>query len=238
MSLPVSLLWINGSQRPSSTGRTYNVINGTSQAVVGHAACASSEDAVAAIEAADAAQPGWEALRATAKRDILLKAAELFRTPKYAERIMHAVPSETSAHGDFVGLEMMMIGGMFLEAAMWTMRVQGETMPSHCYDGATVLVERRAWGTVFAVSPSNSPLLLVSRAILIPIACGNTVVLKSSEYSPRCAGIVVEALHEVSHMLSLFACSEEQLSHRLVFRRVWSTCCMSPQRTRRRSSPR
>ncbi len=47
-----------------------------------------------------------------------------------------------------------------------------------------------------AISPWNSPLYLSLRAIVAPILCGNTVILKSSEYTPACQAIVAEAFHD------------------------------------------
>lgn len=47
-----------------------------------------------------------------------------------------------------------------------------------------------------SIAPWNAPVTLSLRAVLIPIICGNTVVLKSSEYSPRSQAVVVELLHE------------------------------------------
>ncbi|KAF8531223.1 Aldehyde/histidinol dehydrogenase [Gautieria morchelliformis] len=194
--MSLSLLWINGSPCPSSTGRTYDVRNSGSQAVVGRAACASSEDVLAAIEAADAAQPAWEALRPSVKRDILLKAAELIQKPEWVKRVLHAVQEETSSHMSFAGGEAMATVTQFRDAATNAMNLRGDTMPTNRLDGGTILVEKRPWGTVFAMAPSNSPVNLAARAIVIPLACGNTVVLKSSEFSPRCAEIIVEVLHE------------------------------------------
>jgi len=52
-------------------------------------------------------------------------------------------------------------------------------------------------GVVFAISPWNAPITLTLRAIATPLICGNTVVLKASEYSPLTQRTVVEALLEV-----------------------------------------
>ncbi|KAF8581816.1 aldehyde dehydrogenase [Ramaria rubella] len=196
MSLPTSLLWINGSQRASSTGQTYDVHNAASQVVVGHAAAASSQDAVEAILAADKVQPAWEAIPLRAKRDIFLKAAELIKSSKYAESIVESVQQETSALESWGHSEVVAAASVFLEAATTVTHLRGETQPSGRNPDGTVLIERRALGTVFAISPSNSPVNLAVRAVAVPLACGNAVILKSSEISPRCAGIVVEALHE------------------------------------------
>jgi delta 1-pyrroline-5-carboxylate dehydrogenase len=209
--MSLSLLWINGSPRPSSKGRTYDVRNSGSQAVVGRAACASSDDVLAAIDAADAAQPAWEALRPAAKRDIFLKAAEIIQKPKWVAQVMDAMQTETASHLTFAAGEAMATMTQFRDAATNAMNLRGDTMPTNRLDGGTILVEKRPWGTVFAMAPFNSPVNLAARAIAIPLACGNTVVLKSSEFSPRCAEIVVQVLNEVQVVHFVFALDLNEL---------------------------
>ena len=50
----------------------------------------------------------------------------------------------------------------------------------------------------FGIAPWNAPTGLAIRAIAIPLICGNTVVLKSSEECPRTHAIIVELFEEVS----------------------------------------
>ena len=49
----------------------------------------------------------------------------------------------------------------------------------------------------FAIAPWNAPLTLAMRAIGFPLMCGNAVVLKTSELSPRTQAIAIEAFAEV-----------------------------------------
>jgi benzaldehyde dehydrogenase (NAD) len=56
---------------------------------------------------------------------------------------------------------------------------------------------REPVGVVFAVSPWNAPVTLSLRAIATALICGNTVILKASEYSPLTQRTVVEAFMEV-----------------------------------------
>ena len=58
-----------------------------------------------------------------------------------------------------------------------------------------------SWSDRLAIAPWNSPILLTVRAILVPILCGNTVVLKCSEFSPRSQAIVAELFHEVTALI-------------------------------------
>lgn len=196
MALPIAQLWINGLSRSSSTNQLYDVINPGSQNVVGRAACASSADANDAILAAGVAQPAWEAVPARDKRALLLKAAALIQSPAYANRFVEAVQRETGALMEWAQAEVYHAASNFSDAACAAVEVVGQTMPS-ATTGGTVIVERRPMGVVFAISPFNSPVGLAARAVALPIACGNTVVLKSSEISPLCPTILVEALHEV-----------------------------------------
>jgi acyl-CoA reductase-like NAD-dependent aldehyde dehydrogenase len=86
---------------------------------------------------------------------------------------------------------------LLLDAAAMTTQLQGESTTSDLLPGATVLAEKRPFGTVLAMSAFNAPVGLAMRAIAIALACGNAVVLKSSEQAPRCAQVVVEIFYEV-----------------------------------------
>lgn len=49
---------------------------------------------------------------------------------------------------------------------------------------------------VLGIAPSNAPLVLAVRAVANPIIAGNTVVLKTSEFSPVSNAIIAEAFAE------------------------------------------
>src|SRR5438093_5058144 len=46
------------------------------------------------------------------------------------------------------------------------------------------------------MAPWNAPVILGVRALAVPLACGNTVVLKGSELCPATHGLIVEARQE------------------------------------------
>ena len=81
------------------------------------------------------------------------------------------------------------------ETAAQASAIKGETFASE-KSGASIIAQRRAAGVVLGIAPWNAPVNLSFRAIAIPIICGNTAVLKSSELSPRSQSIVYEVLHE------------------------------------------
>lgn len=64
----------------------------------------------------------------------------------------------------------------------------------------------------FAIAPWNAPFILSIRAIAAPILCGNTVVLKTSEVSPRSQVLVAELFEEAglpAGVLNIISMSRE-----------------------------
>lgn len=102
MTVPTTSLFIDGEWRPSSTGTTYEVRNPNTNQVVGIAASASAADCAAAVDAAARAFPAWETSPLPARRDILLKAADLLASDECRARIMQAIGEETSATAETV----------------------------------------------------------------------------------------------------------------------------------------
>lgn len=69
---------------------------------------------------------------------------------------------------------------MSREVAALTTRITGQVMPSD-QPGCLSLAIRQPVGVVLGIAPWNAPVTLSTRAIAAELACGNTVVLKSSE---------------------------------------------------------
>jgi len=55
---------------------------------------------------------------------------------------------------------------------------------------------RQPAGVVLSMAPWNGAGVLAARAIAYPIVCGNTVVFRASETSPKTHAIIAEVLHE------------------------------------------
>lgn len=51
-------------------------------------------------------------------------------------------------------------------------------------------------GVIVGIAPWNAPVILATRALAMPLACGNTVVLKASEACPATHRLIGEVLHE------------------------------------------
>ena len=81
------------------------------------------------------------------------------------------------------------------EAAALTTQITGEVIPSD-KPGVLAMALRQPVGVVLGIAPWNAPVILGVRAIAAPLACGNTVILRSSEICPATHRLIVEMLNE------------------------------------------
>ncbi|MFN3984551.1 MAG: aldehyde dehydrogenase [Rhodocyclaceae bacterium] len=184
-------LLIGGADRAAAGGATFNRIDPVSGEVATRAAAATVADAQAAAEAARAAAPAWAAQPPAARRALLLKAADVLEA-KAPEFIARGVAEAGGAPG-WYGFNVMLAASMLREAASMTTQVTGETIPSNV-PGCFAMSLRQPVGVVLGIAPWNAPLILGVRAIAMPLACGNSVVLKASETCPalhRPVGVVL-----------------------------------------------
>jgi acyl-CoA reductase-like NAD-dependent aldehyde dehydrogenase len=84
---------------------------------------------------------------------------------------------------------------MVREAAAITTQISGDVIPSD-KPGCIAMALREPVGVILGIAPWNAPIILGVRAIAVPLACGNTVVLKASEQCPRTHALIVEAFQE------------------------------------------
>ncbi|KAJ7148632.1 Aldehyde/histidinol dehydrogenase [Mycena crocata] len=197
---PFTPLFIDGKEVPASDGATFEVHN-TSVGLVGTSASASSADCNAAVEAAGRAFKTWEKTTPYARRDIFLKAAELVESDRWRELIVKTLIEETGCtHSWAVGCAVSapIIPNIELVSAGDGVYHLHQIFPTGqpFVPGIRCVMEQRAMGVVFGIAPWNAPFGLTVRAFAIPIICGNTVVIKSSEFSPRTQALAVQLFHE------------------------------------------
>lgn len=161
--------------------------------VATRAAAATTAEAIAAADAAEAALPGWSALGPGARRAALNRAAEAM-VARQGEFIA-AVQAETGATAAWAGFNHMLAVNMVREAASMTTQIGGEVIPSD-KPGCIAMAVREPAGVVLGIAPWNAPIILGVRAIAMPLACGNTVVLKASEQCPQTHALIVRCFVE------------------------------------------
>jgi acyl-CoA reductase-like NAD-dependent aldehyde dehydrogenase len=167
--------------------------NPVSGEVATRAANATADDAILAAEAAAEAFPAWAALGPHERRKKLLAAADALeaKTPDFISAMMN----EIGATAPWAGFNVYLAAQMLREAASMTTQVSGEVIPSEI-PGSLAFSIRQPVGVVLGIAPWNAPVILGVRAIAMPLACGNTVILKASEVCPATHRLIGTALRE------------------------------------------
>ena len=173
--------------------RTFDRLDPVTGDVATRAAAASVSDATHAADAAAAAFPEWSAMMPGERRRVLMKAADILQAK--ADDFAAAVVTETGSPAHWSHFNVALAADMIREAASMTTQITGEVIPSN-RPGSMAFAIRQPVGVCLAIAPWNAPIILGVRSIAMPLACGNTVVFKSSERCPRTHALIVEAFRE------------------------------------------
>ena len=184
-------LLIEGENRPASGNRTFERRDPLTGDIATRAAAAAPADAIKAADAAAAAFPAWSALGPNARRALLLKAADALQAR--ADEFVRRMGAEIGATPAWAGFNVHLASGMLREAAGMTTQIGGEVIPSD-KPGCMAMAVRQPVGVVLGIAPWNAPVILGVRALAMPLACGNTVVLKASELCPGTHALIAEVL--------------------------------------------
>src|SRR3954449_9361177 len=190
--IPLDLL-IGGKAVKASDGGRFDVIDPASGAVITTVADGSVEDAIAAVDAADAAAAGWAATAPRERAEVLRRAFELMTAR--ADELAHLMALENGkALVDARG-EVAYAAEFFRWYAEEAVRASGEitTAPS----GANrIMVVRQPVGIAVLVTPWNFPAAMATRKIGPALAAGCTVVLKPASDTPLTALLMAKILDD------------------------------------------
>ncbi len=184
-------LLIDGESVDASDGESFERINPITGNVATTAAAATAEDARRAADAAARAFPEWSATSPGERRKLLIAAADALKAK--TDEIVAAMAEEIGATAGWAMFNVGLAADMLLEAAALTTQINGEVIPSN-RPGTMAMAIRQPAGVVLSMAPWNAPVILGVRSIATPLACGNTVVMKTSEICPRTHRLIVEAV--------------------------------------------
>jgi benzaldehyde dehydrogenase (NAD) len=188
----ISML-INGEQVGATNNASFTRLNPLDGSVATKAPAATVGDARSAVDAAAKAFPIWAAISPGERRELLTSAAHALNAK--AGAFAAAMAAETGASGIWAGFNVHLAAEMLIEAASLTTQINGDVIPSNV-PGSLAMAVRQPAGVVLGIAPWNAPVILAVRAIAVPLACGNTVVLKGSELCPATHGLIIEALQD------------------------------------------
>ncbi len=190
-------IYIGGEWVASTGTSTLDVIDSTTEQVMGTIPEGTAEDVDRAVAAARAAFPGWAATpveERTRWLEQIQKGLEA-RVDQLADLITHEVgmPLILSKLVQ-VGLPMMTFGSMtrVAEEFDWEREL------------GTSLIVREPIGVVGAITPWNYPLHQIAAKVAPALTAGCTVVLKPSEVAPLNAFVLAEVIEEVGLPAGVF----------------------------------
>ncbi|KAF8865183.1 putative salicylaldehyde dehydrogenase [Acephala macrosclerotiorum] len=181
------------NNKPHETKASFPVHAPATGDLLHHFSSASIEDTEKAIQSAHKAYPAWKRLPPNQKRDIFLKAADLM-TSRLPELKKHMI-NETGAAPSWADFNLMLAPEILRDVAGRLSSITG-SIPQTSKEGVSALIYKEPYGTILAIAPWNAPYILGVRAIIYPLAAGNTVILKAPEFSPMCSQGIVQALHD------------------------------------------
>jgi benzaldehyde dehydrogenase (NAD) len=187
-------LLIGGEWVDASTGGHFDVRNPFTGEVASTAASATPQDATRAVDAAAAAFPAWSETPLAERRAILERAAELI--DERTERFVSVVSAETGATFGWGMANVGLATGMMRDAGVQAAAAEFEQEIRSDIPGKRMVAIHQPAGVVVGIAPWNAPVILGVRSIVAPLALGNTVVMKASEFCPRTHGLIVECLVE------------------------------------------
>jgi len=150
-------------------------------------------DVEAAVDAGVSAFPAWSSSAPGLRRSQFLKAAELLEARQ--KDLARLITEETGGTFGWGMFNCTLSSGILREAAAESYGLIGEIIPSDLPDTRAMAI-RQPVGVVVGIAPWNAPLILGFRAVAIPLAYGNTVVLKASEESPGTHLAIASVLSE------------------------------------------
>jgi acyl-CoA reductase-like NAD-dependent aldehyde dehydrogenase len=190
-------LYIDGAWVPSTGQGTIDVINATTEEVMGRIPDGTPEDVDKAVRAAKKAFPGWAA---TDKEE----------RAKYLQRITEGLQARMGDIATVIAQEVGMPINLstMIQAGLPTMTFGSmsqllDSFPFEEQVGSSLIV-REPVGVVGAITPWNYPLHQIAAKVAPAMATGCTVVLKPSEVAPLNAFILAEIIDEAGLPAGVF----------------------------------
>jgi len=190
--LPLDL-WVGGKPVPAADGGRFDVLDPATGGSIASVANGTVEDAIAAIDAADAAAEAWAATAPRERAEVLRRAFELMQA-RSAELAALISLENGKALSDAKG-EVAYAAEFFRWYAEEAVRAEGSVMTAP--SGANrILVVRQPVGIAVLVTPWNFPAAMATRKIGPALAAGCTVVLKPASDTPLTALLMAKILED------------------------------------------
>lgn len=190
--VPPQLL-IGGDWIAAASGATFDVIDPATEEVLAQVADAGITEAIAAVDAAEAAAEAWKATSPRRRSDVLMRCFELMH--ENAERLARMISAENGKALPDARSEVTYAAEFFRWYAEEAVRSHGALgrAPAGAYN---ITVSHQPIGIAILVTPWNFPAAMATRKIAPALAAGCTCILKPAAETPLTALAIGEIMRQ------------------------------------------
>lgn len=180
---PETRMYIDGQWCQAGRGDVLAVMNPATEEPCAEVTFGGADDTRRAIDAAERAMPGWAALTAYDRADILKKIAELIR--ERADRIARLMTLEQGKPVPESKGEILAAAAFFEWYAEEAKRLYGRIVPNSVPIKRHFVIHHPV-GVCATITPFNFPVLLPVRKIAPALAVGCTNITRPASQTPLC----------------------------------------------------
>ncbi|MFC2109891.1 aldehyde dehydrogenase [Bacteroidota bacterium] len=174
--------YINGQFVDSKATSVIEILNPCTEEVISTISSGTVEDANHALEAAQAAQPAWEALPAIQRASFLHKMADVIRQNRVF--LAETLSKEQAKVIGLAQVEIDVTADYFDYNAGWARRIEGEIIQSD-REKEHIYLHKVPIGVAVGICPWNFPFFVMARKVAASLITGNTCVIKPSSEAPN-----------------------------------------------------
>ncbi|KAF4502467.1 aldehyde dehydrogenase [Fusarium agapanthi] len=194
-------LFIDNEFRESTNGKTFEVVNPTTEEVIAHVSEAGAEDVDLAVAAARRAFTGpWRTTSPEDRGKLLRRVADLIE--KNLDLLAKVETLNNGKAQQWAIGDVMHCVSVFNYYAGWADKMEGKVI-----DVDTErfnFTKREPFGVCGMIVPWNAPLVLLSWKVAPALAAGNTVVVKTSELTPLSALLLADYFKQAGATAGIF----------------------------------
>lgn len=158
-------LWLDGKQVTSDI--TFDIVSPVDHKTLYKCSAASEQDALKAIASAEKAFQSWSQTKPSVRRDIFLRAADIFAKRK--PELGHYSHTETGAPESMFDFNWNLAYQSCKDVAGLIQAMHGDIIDTSD-DNMNALLFKEPYGVVLGIGPWNAPYVLGLRACLQPLA--------------------------------------------------------------------
>jgi aldehyde dehydrogenase (NAD+) len=195
-------LYIDGKYVPSESGRTYQTLDPYTGQAWAQAADATTRDVDRAVTAARTALTGpWGTLTPPERGELLRALAQLIT--RNADKLAELEVRDGGKLLREMSDQAKSLPAWYTYYAGLADKLAGEVIPTN-KPNYLVYTRHEPVGVVAAITPWNSPLLLLTWKLAPALAAGCTIVVKPSDYTPASTLALAELLAEAGFPPGVF----------------------------------